>query len=144
LRLPDPLAECKMSFASLTTAPDWSKILPETVAVSVEANSALLVSAHARTNCLNTCLPSLEATVESPLLLGAGQGRSSDLQAQKIALLLTRLPILVGTVMLGLSFLLTAAGQSRTFTGFPFKHARRLGDHVPLAFNSVAEYCSKK
>jgi hypothetical protein len=54
--------------------------------------------------------------------MGAGQGRSSDLQAN----LLFYSPIFPsrsGTVMFGFSFLLTAAGQSWILTRFPFQHA---------------------
>jgi hypothetical protein len=91
-KLPDPLVRCKMIFASLTTAPETSKTAPETVAESLYARSVPLAMAHVKINCLNTCLPSLEAWIKIPLLLGAGQGRSSDLQAQ-IALLLALLPI---------------------------------------------------
>jgi hypothetical protein len=70
-----------------------------------------------------------------PLLLGAGQGRSSDLQAQ-ISLLLTLLPIPVGTVMYGLSFLLTAAGQSLDFHQVPFS-TRRLKKAKPECTTSA-------
>jgi hypothetical protein len=57
--------------------------------------------------------------------IGSGPGQVFGLAGQVAfeLLLLTPLPIPVRTVMRGCSFLLTAAGQSRILTGFPFQQA---------------------
>ena len=60
-------------------------------------------------------------------LLDAASGRSSDLQAAYLLQLPSRCVVLGGTTGFGQcfdserSFLLTAAGQSRMFAGFPFQ-----------------------
>jgi hypothetical protein len=61
---------------------------------------------------------------------GAPFGRSSDLQARTYSLLLPG-PERTSAID-ELSFLLTAAGQSQNFTGFPFQLPARAGNTEPL------------